>query len=575
MSQWHLVSANQKQFDCRCFAGWIKLCHYFNGFDDHFREAIQFVNNNNTPALLRALIVYATCVPLAVFLGYLLASESETSQGGHSIVAWNVMALFESNPIAWSCLVVALCSPLLLRWHHFLLVACWNFGMILFFLPGHPPVWLPMVCLSLGISILHRTLNSNARFISAPQITWPLIFLTAVVLFTAEMTGGIGLKSLGNEVSGGKSYVLLLVGILGYFALAARRIPPNRVVLYVGLFYLGGCTSVIGDLAAYVPSSLYFIFQFFPASGYDLDTGMGAVEKNLRFAGLGALGEGGVLFMLAIYGIRGIFLSGKPWRLLLLAFFFLSILFGGFRSTLIFCLMIFAIQFSLERMHQTKLFPVFIFCGIIMVVLLVPFASKLPFAVQRSLAFLPLPISMEARNDAQGTADWRLQIWKDMLPQVPQYLLLGKGYALSQTDLQFASSSNFRYLSDAEAVGFVGNYHSGPLSVVVPFGMWGIIGIFWFWIACLFALYKNYRYGEQSIKVINIFLFASFVAKIILFIVVFGSLYGDMANFVGIIGLSVSLNGGIRRSTAKPVQTESEPQVTRVTKPQFQSFFQR
>jgi hypothetical protein len=43
----------------------------------------------------------------------------------------------------------------------------------------------------------------------------------AVVLVTAKLTGGIGLHSLGNDTAGGRSYVLLLMGILGYFALTA------------------------------------------------------------------------------------------------------------------------------------------------------------------------------------------------------------------------------------------------------------------------------------------------------------------------------------------------------------------
>src|SRR5450432_2838283 len=132
--------------------------------------------NNNLPAILRSLIVYAVCVPLAVWVGFLAAQQWDRST--FSVVG--VLAL-------------VLCAPLLLRWHHFLLIVSWNLGMTIFFLPGSPQIWLFMVALSLGVSVLHRTLNSEARFIPAPQITWPLIFLTAVVEFTIVMTGGIGL----------------------------------------------------------------------------------------------------------------------------------------------------------------------------------------------------------------------------------------------------------------------------------------------------------------------------------------------------------------------------------------------
>ena len=115
--------------------------------------------------------------------------------------------------------------------------------------------------------------------------------------------------------------------------------------------------------------------------------------------------------------------------------------------------------------------------GVIAITLLVPFASKLPFTFQRSLAFLPLKLNAAARSDAEDTEDWRLQIWKDALPTVPQHLLLGKGYALSQGELTVASSDAFHYSSDIQSVDIVGSYHSGPLSVVIPFGIWGVIAL--------------------------------------------------------------------------------------------------
>ena len=197
------------------------------------------MNNNNSPAILKALIAYAICVPVAVFVGFLLASESQVAQPGGVNWAWNLLALFKAHPFVWGGLALVLFSPLLLRWHHFLLVATWSLPMTLYFLPGSPALYIPMVALSLGISVLHRALNKKAHFISAPQITQPLIFMVMVVLFTAKLTGGIGLHSMGSEEMGGKRYIFILVSILGYFALTAQRIPPQRAGLYVAGFLSG------------------------------------------------------------------------------------------------------------------------------------------------------------------------------------------------------------------------------------------------------------------------------------------------------------------------------------------------
>ena len=516
------------------------------------------MNSNNTPAIIRSLIIYAVCIPLAVWIGYLLAAPADRDTFGIAGI-----------------LVLLFLTPILLRWHHFLLIAGWNFTMTIFFLPGTPPVWLLLTALSLGISVLQRTVNSRAHFISAPEIARPLLFFLVVVIMTAKLTGGIGLHSLGNDVSGGRHYVELIGGILAYFALTALRIPPQRVALYIGFFFLAGFSSVIGDLLPYLPASLHFIFAFFPVHGYDLDTQLGGTGFNARYAGLGNLGMAGFLFVLSRYGARGILLAGKPWRVLVLGLFAICILFGGFRSTVILCGTIFTIQFFMERLHRTSVMPVFVFAGLMAVALLIPFANKLPYTFQRALAFLPLKIEQAARLDAEASQDWRLDIWRDTLPKVPQYLLLGKGYAISQSELAIVSNQNFRDISVAESVSISGNYHSGPLSVLMPFGIWGAIALLWFWFASIRALYANLRYGDPAFQTINTFLFAYFVAKALSFLVIFGALEGDLASFAVLIGLSISINGGIRRQVTAPAPVLDQAGPIPLARPQLRPFYQR
>ena len=208
------------------------------------------MNSSNTPAILRSLIIYAMCVPLAIWIGFMLANPLDVSTFSYAGI-----------------MLLVLLAPILLRWHHLLLITSWNLTLTIFFLPGNPPVWLLMVALSLGLSVLQRTINEKSRFLSAPSITWPLIFFLAVIALTARLTGGIGLHSLGNDVAGGKSYFLLVFAILGYFALTARQIPPRRAGLYVGLFFLSGCASFIGDLAPYPAPPDVFHFRLFPVNG--------------------------------------------------------------------------------------------------------------------------------------------------------------------------------------------------------------------------------------------------------------------------------------------------------------------
>ena len=509
---------------------------------------------NNSAAIIRALIVYAFCIPLAIVVGFAVVSLAN--------------APTYANFGEFGLLALILSTPILLRWHHPLLVFSWSLPVVIFFLPGSPPIFLVMVMLSLGISVLQRALNKDMRFIAAPQITLPLLCLVAVVLVTAKLTGGIGLHALGDQVMGGKKYVFVILGILGYFALTARRIPPQQAGLYVALFFLSSCASVLGDLIAFIPQSFYFIFLFIPPDIYSWAGSGGAI----RFAGVSGLSSAVFAYMLARYGINGIFLAGKPRRAVTFVLFSTLVMFGGFRSMFLGFALLFLIQFLLEGMHRTKLLPVFAFVGLLAAVVCLPMANRLPTTFQRALSFLPVKIDPVVRADAEASLDWRLNLWKALLPQVPPHLLLGKGYAISPEDYQLMGTDTaFRSIDPAEqGLAISGDYHSGPLSVILPFGIWGVIAVLWLLIAGVWALRRNRLYGDPALQTVNTFLLTAFLAKIVSFLFIFGGLSGDIGSFVGFLGLSISLNGGICRPVREPVAAPIGMTARLPVRPRFQ-----
>ncbi len=91
-----------------------------------------------------------------------------------------------------------------------------------------------------------------------------------------------------------------------------------------------------------------------------------------------------------------------------------------------------------------------------------------------------------------------------------------------------------------------GDYHSGPLSILIPFGIFGLIAFVWFLAAGLRVLYRNYRYGDPSLTKLNTLLLSYFATHVVFYFVGFGSLHSDLALFTGLIGLSVALNHGMR-----------------------------
>jgi len=491
---------------------------------------------NNAPAIFRSLIVYALCVPLAIMVGYLLTNP-----------------LDYSTAAIYGVLGLVLVLPILLRWHYPLMLLCFNTSILVFFLKGRPHLALVMMALSLGISTLERILSSEKSFIRVPRMTWPLICLAVVIMFTAKLTGGFGFRTLGSEVFGGRKYLYVLAGILTYFAFTAQRIPLQNARLYASLFLLGGVTACVGDLAPIMPSGFRFLYLFFPPSIYASDT----FELGVTRLG-GVSGAAGAIYcwLLAMYGLRGVLFGGKLWRPVLFGLTFALSFLGGFRLMFIGNVFTFGMFFFLEKLYRTRLLLVFVLAGMLGAVAVVPLAPHLPYTAQRALAFLPLDISPEARMSAESSTQWRIDLWKALLPMVPPHLLLGKGYAISMEDWQMMGSDvSFRTVdASQQGLALSGDYHSGPLSVIIPFGIWGAMASLWLLIAVAWAMYCNYRHGDESLRTINTYMWVSCLFFIFRFLFLYGGLSGDMLPLAGMVGFSVALNGGVRRSAPQPVQ---------------------
>ena len=480
-------------------------------------------------------------IPLALLVGYLLATP------------------FQFSTITIVGLVLAvLVAPIFLQFHYPILLFSWNAVFIVFFLPGKPNLWMVMAGISLGLAILTKILNKQVRFLNVPSVTWPLLFLLFVVLITAKLTGGIGLRSMGGSTYGGRNFVLIFAAVIGYFAVSNYPIPENKVPRYVGLYFISGITSAIPNLLYMAGPAAWSLFYLFStefafaqaAEDFTLDpTGI----KFTRLSGVAFAAIAAFAYAIMRFGLRGMLTLRKPWRpALLVAVFALSLL-GGFRSAVIIFGLVCIVQFFAEGLHRTRLVPYVLMALIIGGAALVPLAPKLPLSAQRALSVLPLDVDAEARHNAQASLDWRLDMWKALVPDIPRYFWIGKGYALSPSDVYFTNEATRRGLMKGyEAAALVGDYHSGPLSVLLPFGIFGVIGFLWFMIASTRVLYLNYRFGAPHRHNINTFLFAYFVARAIYYFLAFGALASDLALFAGIVGLSIAVNRGVRRPQDQP-----------------------
>lgn len=497
---------------------------------------------SNASNLARTLLIYALALPIALSVGIIVTHNTDFRY-------WYALGL-----------ILALISfPLVVKWHRPLLFLSWNTTMVLFFFPGRPFLWLFAAFLSLLVCVVQRTLARDMRFIHAPSVVLPVLYLLVVIFVTGMLTGGFGLRIFGSSKVGGKGYWLLIGGGAGFLAMLAQRIPPQKSLLYLRLFFLPSITNGIGYAINFIGPALWYIFLVFPVDAAPTDNSTGIS----RYGGLSS----GLLcvfwYLLARYGLLDVLEKKQFGKMFLLLCVLVLILGGGYRTYVIFIGLTVVILAYLEGLFRSKYAPVLILGAMASMAVVISFAEMLPLSIQRSLAVFPIKVDPVARLEAERSTEWRLDMWRILLPEIPRYFWLGKGLEVSVTELDVSNDLS-RTVGVTDSSIVAGNYHNGPLTVLIPFGIWGALGWLWFLAASLRALYYNYRYGDETLRKMNILLLALFAAKTIIFLTVFGDFRVEMPLFLGIIGFSLALNGGIRkpvllRAPVVPIRVRAQP----------------
>jgi hypothetical protein len=488
----------------------------------------------------RTLLIFVFILPLAVLMGFMLADP-----------------LMSTNMAFIGGVLFALMLPIALAAHHRALIWLSGAYMNAFFLPGQPYMWMIMAFFSFGISVLSRPLARNKlKPIWPRSVAMPLIFILGVVVVTALLTGGIGLKVLGSQVFGGRKYLLILGAVVGFFALTFQAVPRKNALRDTSAFCLAPLTACVSNIAYMLGPAFYFLFLLFPVE-LALNQASANVAPVLvgvkRISGFGPAAIGLGMFVLMRFGIRGLLDFSRPLRFV----FFCSIVFlgwlSGFRSAFATIGVVFIVQFFAEGLHRTRFAMIFVAGGLMIYGFLFTFATSLPLAAQRAISFLPITIDRTAALDAQGSWEWRLEMWNIVAKEIPQYLWLGKGYVVDPGDLALADEAVRRgFASSYDIFIKVGDYHSGPLSVLIPFGILGALGFIWFVSAAIRVLWNNMRYGEAELKQINTFLFSLFLGRLIFFTFFFGGLELDLWLFASIVGFNISLNSGVKKAPEMP-----------------------
>lgn len=319
------------------------------------------------------------------------------------------------------------------------------------------------------------------------QFTYLDGFLITLVLYLviAFVRYPVGFASAGSaERVGGRPYYDLCIAFIAYLALGragltptiARRLPLIMLAVTMAL-------AVVNALARAVPAIVPYVAQYY--SGIDgsvyADQINSAGEGTERLASMMEFGRIGILTLCAAYRPLSLLNPAHFGRFLLFVIVAVGTLSSGFRNVIIWGGAVFLLS-SYFRNGKREVFRIIVAGSALMLFLAIGQGRlfNLPFAAQRALSFIPGSWDQLAVSDAAGSADWRIQIWKEVFftDRFIRDRVLGDGFGMTRSDYEItaAISERLNYRTEEEsrlAAALAGDYHSGPLSILKVVGYVG------------------------------------------------------------------------------------------------------
>lgn len=387
-----------------------------------------------------------------------------------------------------------------------------------------------------------------SAFISRRQVQskWPppvlfLIIFAGVLIFTAALRG-TGLQILGTKQWGGRIYIQLLIGVSVVLASRYVCLTENHwkhAVLGLFLFGLsGGIAQLIFTLSN---GQIYQHLMLFENSG-NVAPLIGSMRSSPEMLRIQNLSLAPAFFCMWALCIRPQGILSLLYRIALACIVVGSIGIAGHRISLAYVALI-PLIFHLIR-PGGKIKKVLATSAGIAAILFVfsLFATSLPLPFQRVLTLVPYAeVSPIVKADTAESAMWRLEIWKRVWEEVPNYLWLGKGFTFSGSD--FALS--YRAVNTWEATIRVAiechNYHNGPLGLLLDLGILGLLSASCFMIAVCVRHSKLTRQAWKSAMLarFHVVFLSLFIAQTL----IFWFLYGDMKSLIQLMVWFTVLEG--------------------------------
>lgn len=376
-------------------------------------------------------------------------------------------------------------------------------------IPGvsYTTLGLPMQVIVIASSLLlfvfyHGSSNNDRRMPESKPLKW-----LVAIIFILMIVRGTGLRMFGSSTWGGMAYVVMLLNIFFFFAVQNVRLSKKQIYFLLWGMLLAG---LIGSQ--------------FDRIGWESSTRAASETVRTRISWLLAA-------VYAAFPLVFVLRLSKWIKLLLWLGLIFLVGLTGFRSRLVELLMI-TVAFGFFTSRK-RLYYVFrcITLGIVFWGGILLASPHMPLGLQRTVSFIPgVQVAEAAAENAKGSIEWRLEIWRYCLQQSDNYLFLGRGSAFDVKDTAAGLGLNDVATYSPWFAFQTRSYHSGPLSLLIDYGIPGFLVGTWL---CVILFGRFWRYANRLGKNDTFeSRFALYSCSYMLWqIVAFYLVYGSMVKF--------------------------------------------
>ncbi len=398
------------------------------------------------------------------------------------------------------------------------------------------------------------------------------MFIVLAYLATVFARNPVGVEALASERVGGRPYVSIIIAFLGSWVLA-RSVATVRDAFWFPLLVVAGngFHLVINEIAYRFPSTVGPLSRLYNgiAAAENPDAlpalpGEGSNRKG-HYGGVGS-----ALWQLACTRWRPMTLINPLYfgRFLIFLFAVYSVFQSGFRSAVISMMLMFLMATYFRRgIGEVIQATLFLVLAVMLLVAMQGTIIDLPLPAQRALSFLPGHWDYMAKKEAEGSTQWRVEMWKQMLSgnKYIENKWLGDGFGFTRAQLQImlANTINGSNEDQQENLMISGGVHSGPITAIRYVGY---VGLALFMVFLIFVAIRAVRLIHRSegtpFYPLALFLGLPSIVHPFTYVLIFGAYEADLPHAIMAVGLQKLLENSLdayaaiqkKEETPTPVQ---------------------